>query len=441
MRTVSFKTLGCKVNQYETQAIREQLCNLGFIETTGAADIYVINTCTVTQKSDGESKEMVRKALRESPNAFVLVTGCYAEKNSDELLRINGIGDIVPNSKKASIASVLRGHGVIGNDIFTPLEYSVFKDGDEGILTGFTFSISDFAGHTKAFIKVQDGCDRFCSFCKIPLVRGRSRSRPLKDIVEEVRRLVERGFKEVILTGICLGDYGRDFKDGTDLIRLIDELEKIGLSFRIRLSSIDPEDITDELINKFVTAKLLCRHFHIPLQSGDDEILKKMNRHYTASRFTGLVHKIKSAIVDIAITLDVMVGFPGEGEENFKNTLNIVEAISPLRMHIFPYSKRDGTQAAKFNGVPAPHIVRRRIRRLRELQREMSYNFRRRFIGKGLQVLVETKRDRTAGLLIGYSDNYIKVVFEGPDELMRGLIRVKIQEVTGDFTFGRQDGG
>lgn len=192
MKAVCFKTLGCKVNQYETQAIREQLRCLGFTETRGIADIYIINTCTVTENSDRRSKELIRKALRESPNTFVLVTGCYAEKDKYELLKIDGIGSVVSNADKPKIPSILCGEDIASKDIFT-------------------FSISDFEGHTKAFVKVQDGCDRFCSFCKIPLVRGRSRSRSVLDIVDEVKRLVERGFKEVMLTGICLGDYGSDF--------------------------------------------------------------------------------------------------------------------------------------------------------------------------------------------------------------------------------------
>ncbi len=421
MQTVCFKTLGCKVNQYETQAIREQLNGIGFIETKGTADIYIINTCTVTEKSDNESKEMVRKALKESPAAFVLVTGCYTEEDIDELSKINGIGAIVPNAKKPNIPSILLGSDFEASDIFT-------------------FSISDFAGHAKAFVKIQDGCDRFCSFCKIPFVRGRSRSRPLEDIVEEVKRLVNRGFKEVVITGVCLGDYGKDFKNGTDLVKLIGELEKIDFNFRIRLSSIDPEDITDELLNRLKTVKKLCRHLHIPLQSGDDDILKKMNRHYTSKGFISLIDKIKRIIPDIAITLDVMVGFPGEAEVNFSNSLNVVKKILPSRMHIFPYSKRFCTKAARFNGVVPAHIVRERIKRLREFQTEMSYNFRKRFIGKELEVLVETKRDKTAGFLTGYSDNYIKIIFEGPNELMRNLIHVKISDVTPNFTFGRQNG-
>lgn len=421
MQTVCFKTLGCKVNQYETQAIREQLNSTGLIETKGTADIYIINTCTVTEKSDSESKEMIRKALKESPNAFVLVTGCYTEKDIDELSKINGIGAIVPNAKKPNIPSILLGSDFEAPDIFT-------------------FSISDFAGHTKAFVKIQDGCDRFCSFCKIPFVRGRSRSRPLEDIVKEVRRLVDGGFKEVVLTGICLGDYGKDFKNGADLVKLIDELEKIDFNFRIRLSSIDPEDITDGLLNRLKMAKKLCRHLHIPLQSGDDDILRRMNRHYTSSGFISLIDKIKQIVPDIAITLDVMVGFPGEAEVNFNNTLNVVKKILPSRMHIFPYSRRYGTKAAQFNDVVPVHIVRERTKKLREFQAEMSYNFRRGFIGKELEVLVETRRDKTTGFLTGYSDNYIKIIFEGPNELMRKLIHVKISDAAPNFTFGRQNG-
>ncbi|MDD5568361.1 MAG: MiaB/RimO family radical SAM methylthiotransferase, partial [Candidatus Omnitrophica bacterium] len=320
MPTVKFHTLGCKVNQYDTQSIRERFLGRGFKEARGSRkpDFYLINTCTVTAAADQKSRGIIRRCINENPKAKVIVTGCMVKNDSSELSGIKGVELIISKS--------------------------FFSDG-----------ISDFSSHTRAFLKIQDGCDNFCSYCKVPLVRGRSRSRLLEDIVEEAGILVKKGFKEIVLTGICLGSYGKDLSmetsKGLNLVAVIEELEKIEGLLRIRLSSIEAGDVTDALIDKLAESNKLCRHLHIPIQSGDDQILRKMRRKYSRKFYINLIKKIKARIPQVAITTDCLVGFPGESEKHFKNTLDLVNRIVPLRVHIFPYSAIKGTSVYSQGGI------------------------------------------------------------------------------------------
>jgi threonylcarbamoyladenosine tRNA methylthiotransferase MtaB len=262
--------------------------------------------------------------------------------------------------------------------------------------------ISSFVGHTRAFVKIQDGCDNFCSYCKVPLVRGRSASRPKEEIIAEVRRLVDNGFKEIVLTGICLGAYH-------DLCGLIGGLEKIKGLLRIRLSSIEAVDVSDSLINKMSKSDKLCRHLHIPIQSGDDEILKKMNRKYNRIQYLKLIKKIRRKIPGIAITTDVLVGFPGESEKNFSNTFDLIKRIAPLKVHIFPYSARLGTAAAGFKGQVKAEIIKERIKRLKKLSDSCALSYARKFLGKTIPVLFEAEIENKLNCWQGYTDNYIQV--------------------------------
>lgn len=392
MKTIAFKTLGCKVNQYETQLIREQFLKAGFIETAAGADVYVINTCTVTGKADAESRRLARVALRENPAAEVIITGCYTELNSEELRKIPGNLRIVKNSEKESL----------------------FHN---------TTAISNFEGRTKAFVKVQDGCDNFCSYCKVPLVRGRSKSRKTDDILREIGRLVGSGYKEIVLTGICLGDWGRSA--GLKITDLLEEIDsKITGTFRIRLSSIEPWYVTEALLGKIASSKRMCRHLHIPMQSGDDDVLKRMNRHFSSAGFIALINRFRSLMPQAAFTTDIMVGFPGETEDEFRNTLKAVELTRPSRTHIFPYSAREGTRAHTLGGFVPPKEVQNRIRRLKRLTDSLASDYRLSLCGEKAQVLVETQRDKVSGLLVGYTDTYVAVAFEGPDELAASLREV-----------------
>ena len=427
MKTICLLTLGCKVNQYETQAIGEQFNRLGLQEVGSRerADIYVINTCTVTLSADRKSRQLIRAAHRKNPAALIVVTGCYTEMNSAEIKKIAGVNLILNNSQKPILGRIVQ------EQLFLQPP-AIVKDQPPDSL-----SINNFKDHTRAFVKIQDGCNNNCSYCKVRIVRGRSRSRRLEDIISEINRLARAGFKEIVLVGIHLGAYGSDFKKRTNLIGLIEPIENIAGIEQLRLSSIDPLDLTPALIKKIGISKKICPHLHVALQNGDDYILRKMNRCYRVKDIKKLVRNIRRHIKDVAITLDIMVGFPGEKESNFTNTLGLLKEIKPARIHIFPYSKRPGTLAAGFKNVVSPQEVRERYQRLREFAVKSSFIYRSQFINRKVKVLVETKRDPKTALLCGYSQNYIRVLFEGRDGLKNSILPVKIVDVTIDKTIGK----
>jgi len=413
-RTVKLFTLGCKVNQYDTQVIRESFARAGFKEINNGAkaDIYVINTCTVTSTADRKSRDLIRFSRRQNPKARIIVTGCYTELNSDEICAIPGVTHIINNQDKNRITELINEHnGLNGHNA-----------------TG----ISSFCGHTRAFLKIQDGCNNSCSYCKVPMVRGRSQSRPLDGIVQEASKLVSNGFKEIVLCGICLGSYGKDFKVHARLSDLFRELEKIeGLS-RIRLSSIEAGDISQELIQRIAQSKKICRHLHIPIQSGDDEVLKKMNRRYTRHAYIRLIKKIKSKIPGVAITTDVLLGFPGESENNFKNTVDLIKKIQPLRVHIFPYSRRNGTPAALLKDMVNPHLIKERVLMLTGVSKECALAYKKKFLNKNMDVLIESRSRGDDKYWEGYTGNYIKVLVKSEKDLNNQMVRVRLREIKGD---------
>lgn len=422
MPTIKFHTLGCKVNQYETQAVRESCLSKGFRETKrGKADFYVINTCTVTNTADRKSRECIYRCIRENPNAKVVVTGCYVQKDSGDIAGISGVDLIIPNQQKNSIADILFSKKTKSCSA-SERKYSDLE-------------ISSFSNHARAFVKIQDGCNNRCSYCKIPIVRGKSRSRDLLSIVREVDRLIKNGFQEIVLTGICLGAYGKDLEEEFDLVNVIEAIEKLDGNFRIRLSSIEAKDVTDKLIDKIAGSPKMCRHLHIPFQSGDNEILKKMNRHYTAESYRRLVDKIRNMIPQIAITTDIMIGFSSETEKRFKNTVKFLKETSPSRMHIFPFSPREHTAAYGFAGRIDSKKKKRRLEFLKDLAREISHEYRKQFLHKELVVLLEHKKDKKTGLAQGYSDNYIKILINSNKPTSRNkLQKVEIAKVTPDIT-------
>lgn len=422
-KNVRFYTLGCKTNQYETQAIREDLkstCSFAEVGPYEKADTYIINTCTVTAKADRDSRWLIRRCYRENPDGRIVVTGCLTEKDEDMIRDLPGVSFIIKNNEKYKIARILTNSQkpTINNPLtYTPL------------------NISDFQNHTKAFIKIQDGCDNRCSYCKIPLVRGRSRSRRIDDILQEIDRLLNNGFKELVLTGICLGDWGRDLKENlrlSDLIKRIDEIDK---DFRLRLSSIEPNMVTDELIEAIARSKKVCHHLHIPLQSGSDKILKLMNRPYNVIDFIELIKKIKKTIPGISITSDVMIGFPKEEKRDFNQTLKLIRYIIPSRLHIFTYSQRRGTAAERLKRNLSFEELKERRKILEDTAAGASYKYRRDLLDKRVRGLVETKRDPMTSLLTGYTDTYIKFLLDGPDSLMGGLHTLKISNVDKKSTF------
>jgi len=398
MKKFYIKTLGCKVNQYEAQAIRERFEKLGLKEVgLGAcADFSVVNTCTVTQSADKKSRYAIRQAIRENKNSKVIVTGCMSKNDALKFSdSINGIDYIIPKS--------------------------FFADG-----------ITRHCGHTRAFVKIQDGCNFNCSFCKVSLVRGRSRSRTIPEILGETKRIVDRGFKEIVLTGVCLGSFGLESSCRENLVKLIDALEIIPGLERIRLSSIEPKLITPQLIELLAQSNKLCHHLHIPLQSADNAILKAMNRHYNSEDYIRIIESIRSKAFDVGITTDVIVGFPGEERSNFENTLKVLKVIKPLAVHRFVYSLREGTLAARNLGFSSGKSeVDIRMEELKIAADEFSLQFRNIFKNKELHVLVE---EENKGCLAGYSSNYIWINIPGETQGLNKIYSVKVTEVEKDST-------
>ena len=402
MKTIKFYTLGCKANQYDTQGLREHFLRQGYKESEngGLADVYLINTCTVTQKADSDSLNIIRRARRQNPKAKIIVTGCLAELDAAKI-RKQGIRGLLINHKK-KLKMLQRG-------------------------------ISGFKGHTRAFLKVQDGCNNFCSYCKVPLVRGKSSSRPLREVIKEAERLVGSGFKEIVLTGICLGAYGNDLKPKTSLVKVIENLEILEGLLRIRLSSIEAADVSDELIEKIAKSRKLCRHLHIPIQSGDDAILKKMNRKYTRKDYLALIRKLRKLIPEIAISTDVLVGFPGEDELKFQHTQELVKQILPLKVHIFPYSKREGTTAAGFKGEVHQIVVKKRIERLKNIADSLAATYQKQFLNKTFAVLIEGRVKDEPEFWQGHTDNYLQVRVKSAGDLKNALISLKLKKLERDY--------
>lgn len=422
MQSVKFITLGCKANQYDTQAIREQFLAAGFLERDDShpADIYIINTCSVTHKADRESLYYLHRCHRENPKAKLIITGCLTELDGDIIRRQPGKLIIVRNKDKNRILQLLN---VIGP---TPL----LKHSSTHGLTNI--GISYFKNHARAFLKVQDGCNNYCSYCKVPLVRGRSRSRSLKAIIEEAKRLVKNGYREIVLTGICLGAYGKDLKVKKDLTDVVSGLGKINGLLRIRLSSIEARDVSSGLIRQMSVSSNVCRHLHIPIQSGDDSILKKMNRRYSCADYLTLMKKIKNKVPQLAITTDVLVGFPGETEENFRNTIQLIKEICPLKTHIFSYSKRIGTVAAGFKDEVSQELLIKRMFRLKEVSEESALAYQRQFLGQEMEVLVESQVKSNPAYWEGHTSNYINVLVKSELDLNRQVIRVRLKEAVQD---------
>jgi len=428
------KTLGCKVNQYESEAMREILLKSGFKECISRemADIYIINTCTVTHHADKESRYLIGMMHRSNTKARIVVTGCYIEKDADDVSFLPGVWRVVKNSEKNKIAQIL--------------DDSLAVTPNSRLPTPDYLSITDFKGHSKAFVNIQDGCNNFCSYCRVPFVRGPLRSKPVERIVKEVEGLVGNGFREIVLTGICLGAWGKDLFsntlakgigiEGLSILDCLTALNKIPGDFRIRLSSIEPKYVTDKLVDFICGNEKMCRHLHIPIQSGDDDILKRMNRPYKASDYKALVNMVRSKVKEMAITTDILIGFPGESDLNFKNTVNFVKDILPSKTHIFTFSKRPGTAACNMDGEIANNVLKKRYYELNAAALGASYLYRSKFLSEKLDILVETKRDRHSRLLTGYSDNYIKVMFEGPDTLMKSIVPVRIESLNLAYTYG-----
>lgn len=429
---VAIGTLGCKLNHFESEAIKEAFEKDGFstVDFCENADIYVINSCTVTGKSDYRSRQLIRRAINQNENAFIIVAGCYGQLKHDEIAEIKGVDLILGNEEKPEIIRYLNGlkkldrPKVIVSDINKKRKFS-------------SLSIKRFSGYTKAFIKIQTGCDFDCSYCTVWKARGPSRSEKPELVLKQIEELIMAGYQEIVLTGVCLGSYGRDLENGINLAKLLKKAEKIEGLERLRLSSIEPVEISDELIETMTLSSKICHHLHIPLQSGDNQILRWMNRKYDSGFYRGLINKLRKGIPDIGIGADVMVGFPGETEERFENTKRLIEELSLTYLHVFNFSKREGTAAFKMKEQVPGEIKKERSRVLRDLGRLKSQRFKESFLGKRLEVLIESTRDKDTNLLKGFTSNYIKVFLDGPDTLIKKIVPVTVQEVRNGRVFGK----
>jgi len=426
-------TLGCKVNQYESAGIIEGLEGRGFsnVPFDSEADIYIVNTCTITAKTDYQSRQLIRRANRKSPSASIIVTGCYAQIAPHELAGLAGVRAVVGMEEKENIPftinELIKGtHKIITSDISLKKNYS-------GLFA------SKFPGHTRAFLKIQDGCNAFCSYCIIPYARGRSRSLPENDVIKQIKDLNDAGYREIVLTGIHLGIYGHDLSPFTSFLNLLRKIENADIIERLRISSIEPVEITDGLINHIKNSRIICRHLHIPLQSGDDRILNLMKRNYNTRQFRNRIEKIIDAVPEIAIGMDVIVGFPGEGEKEFNNTRDFVEGIPLAYLHVFPYSRRPGTEASQFPDQVDESIKKERGKILRDMGKKKRMEFNKRFIGKKLSVLVENTKDGETGFMKGFSDNYIPVLIPaGNVSMSNHIVKVRAESLTGGKILGRK---
>jgi threonylcarbamoyladenosine tRNA methylthiotransferase MtaB len=429
---VAISTLGCKVNQYESAGILEALDKRIFavVPFNAMADWYIINTCTVTKRTDYQSRQLIRRAIRKNPEASIIVTGCYAQIAFEEIARIPGVSLIAGTAEKKDIPSFLQKQAmakpqILVGDIAQIHPYS-------GLFT------RTFPGRTRAFLKIQDGCNSYCSYCIIPYARGRSRSLSEQKVINQIEILARAGYHEVVLTGIHLGMYGQDILPPTNLLNVLRNVDTNKTVERLRLSSIEITEISDDMLRLMADSRILCRHLHIPLQSGDDRILSAMKRNYDSAFFRDHVQKICCTIPDIAIGLDVMAGFPGEKEDAFENTLRLIEELPVAYLHVFPYSDRPGTAASKLKGAIGEDEKKRRVKILRDLGQKKRNAFAGIFEGKILSVLVEDKNDKTTGLMKGFSDNYIPVLItDAVPDLPHKIVHVMIDEARNGRLFAR----
>ena len=433
MPKFNITTLGCKVNQAESEAIAQELMSSDWSAAAecDTAAVCIVNTCTVTQKASMQSRQAVRKAIRTNPNARIIVTGCYAQTAPQEINKIDGVDYVVGHDKKLTISRLFRSDG----DESFEGEVSSFSP----IHNTARFQLMPTATstpRTRPFLKIQDGCNAFCTYCIVPYARGRSRSMPVDNVLQSIEELARTGFHEVVLTGIHIGAYGQDLAPATNLAGLMARIENKKPIDRVRISSIEPFELTEEIIQCVAASDIFCKHFHIPLQSGDDGILKKMGRPYSRQDFKGLIDRIHRAMPNAAIGVDTLIGFPGESEAAFEKTYGLMADLPVSYLHVFPFSSRPGTAADKFSDKLAPQVIKARCERIRQLGHQKRLKFYGRFSGRSLPVLIETKRDGSTGLLKGISSNYLPVLIDGDDDLQNKIVDVKIREVSKGRLYG-----
>ncbi|WP_454307866.1 tRNA (N(6)-L-threonylcarbamoyladenosine(37)-C(2))-methylthiotransferase MtaB [Staphylococcus pasteuri] len=430
MSTVAFHTLGCKVNHYETEAIWQLFKEADYerVDFETNADVFVINTCTVTNTGDKKSRQIIRRAIRKNPDAVVCVTGCYAQTSSAEIMEIPGVDVVVGTQDRHKLLDYI--------DEFQKERQPI--NGVGNIMKNRKYEELDvpyFTDRTRASLKIQEGCNNFCTFCIIPWARGLMRSRDHEKVVEQATTLVNSGYKEIVLTGIHTGGYGQDLKN-YNLAQLLRDLDQVDGLERIRISSIEASQLTDEVISVLESSNKIVRHLHVPLQSGSDTVLKRMRRKYTMEHFSERITKLHQALPDVAITSDVIVGFPGETEEEFQETYDFIVKHKFSELHVFPYSSRIGTPAARMDDQIDEEIKNERVHKLIELSNQLAKEYASKFEDEVLEVIPEESGE-TPNTLVGYADNYMKVEFEGNEDLIGQIVKVKIQKANYPINKGK----
>jgi threonylcarbamoyladenosine tRNA methylthiotransferase MtaB len=433
MQKVAFHTLGCKVNHYETEAIWQLFKQEDYerVDFDAISDVYIINTCTVTNTGDKKSRQVIRRAIRKNPDAVICVTGCYAQTSPAEIMDIPGVDIVVGTQDRVKMLQYIdqyRKERQPINAVGNIMKNRVYEEMD----------VPSFTDRTRASLKIQEGCNNFCTFCIIPWARGLMRSRDPEEVVRQAQQLVDAGYKEIVLTGIHTGGYGSDLKD-YNLAMLLSDIEANvkGLK-RLRISSIEASQITDDVIEVMKKSKVIVRHLHIPLQSGSDSVLKRMRRKYTMDSFAERLIKLREIMPDLAVTSDVIVGFPGETEEEFMETYNFVKNHQFSELHVFPYSKRTGTPAARMEDQIDEEVKNERVHRLIHLSDQLAKEYASRFEGQVLDVIPEEKHGegQEEGLYIGYTDNYLKVVLPATEEMVGKIVKVKIEKAGYPYNMG-----
>jgi threonylcarbamoyladenosine tRNA methylthiotransferase MtaB len=428
MKRIALHTLGCKLNYAESSMLGKQFADRGFevVDFDEPADVYVINTCSVTERADRECRQIIRRALRRAGNPFVIVTGCYAQLEPEEVASIEGVDVVLGAKEKFQLFDYI---GSFEKKLYP----NVFVSDIEGVDNfGIAYSTSA-TDRTRAFLKVQDGCDYNCSFCTIPLARGASRSQSVEACVAQARTLVQQGYKEIVLTGVNVGDYGK--KNGTNLLALLQELIRIDGLERLRISSIEPNLLSDEILELVASEKKLCKHFHIPLQSGSDEILRLMRRRYTTKHYRELISRIRHRIPECGIGVDVIVGFPGETDKHFDDTHVFLAELPVSYLHVFTYSERPNTPAAAFAHPVEPKVRFKRNKELRLLSRRKKLAFYRSMLGRRVDVLMEGEVED--GMRFGFTDNYIRVALPADETSENEIVEAELTDVVGERCVGR----
>lgn len=408
-KKVAFYTLGCKVNQYETESIKNKLVKLGYEEVSfdEDADFYVVNSCTVTSVADRKTRNILRRAKKSNEESKVIVTGCYAQTNGKELLEIDEVDYVVGNSNKSEVIDLIES---LENKSSYPINVKdIFKEENYEEL-----EFTTFREMSRAYIKIQDGCNNFCSYCKIPFARGKSRSRKLENIIEETKKLAEDGFKEIILIGINLGAYGEDFEEKLTFEDLLEEVSKVDGITRIRIGSMYPDKINDRFVSIMKNNKKMMPHLHISLQSCNDDVLRGMKRKYGTDLIVEKLSQLRENVKNLEYTADVIVGFPGETEEMYESSKKLIQEIGFSTLHVFPYSERENTLAITYDGKVDPAEKKRRVRDLEKSEKVSGKQIRDKYIGKEVRVLIEEKKNKG---YYGYSENYLRVKVKDNIEL------------------------